>query len=177
MSLNGRLKLGRCSSAPLPPSSRCRSWNSALWAFRFVLLSRPYGSRCDGAAVRNGDVRVHGHRGLHALLDDLGAEAYKEALTDHRRTLRGAFGARWGYEVDDAGDGLFYAFASASEAVMAVEQAMASLADGPVRVRVGMHTGEPLLDPPKYVGPDVHKAARIISAAHGGQVLLSGATR
>ncbi len=54
---------------------------------------------------------------------------------------------------------------------------MASLADGPVRIRVGVHTGEPLLDPPKYVGADVHKAARIMSAAHGGQVLLSGATR
>ncbi len=115
--------------------------------------------------------------GSTALLDDLGAEAYKEALADHRRTLRGAFGAQRGYEVDDAGDGLFYAFASASEAVTAVEQAMASLADGPVRIRVGMHTGEPLLDPPKYVGADVHKAARIMSAAHGGQVLLSGATR
>jgi predicted ATPase/class 3 adenylate cyclase len=115
--------------------------------------------------------------GSTALLDNLGAEAYKEALADHRRALRGAFGAHSGYEVDDAGDGLFYAFASASEAVTAVEQATASLADGPVRIRVGVHTGEPLLDPPKYVGPDVHKAARIMSAAHGGQVLLSGATR
>jgi predicted ATPase len=115
--------------------------------------------------------------GSTALLDDLGAEAFKEALADHRRALRDAFGAHSGYEVDDAGDGLFYAFASASEAVSAVEQAMASLADGPVRIRVGVHTGEPLLDPPKYVGPDVHKGARIMSAAHGGQVLLSGTTR
>jgi predicted ATPase/class 3 adenylate cyclase len=115
--------------------------------------------------------------GSTALLDDLGAEVYREALADHRRVLRGAFGAHSGFEVDDAGDGLFYAFASASEAVRAVAQAMASLADGPVRSRVGVHTGEPLLDPPKYVGPDVHKAARIMSAAHGGQVLLSGATR
>jgi predicted ATPase len=115
--------------------------------------------------------------GSTALLDDLGAEAFKEALADHRRALREAFGAHSGYEVDDAGDGLFYAFASASEAVTAVAQAMASLADGPVRIRVGVHTGEPVLDPPKYVGVDVHKAARIMSAAHGGQVLLSGATR
>jgi class 3 adenylate cyclase len=114
--------------------------------------------------------------GSTALLDELGAEAFKEALADHRRALREAFGAHSGYEVDDAGDGLFYAFASASEAVTAVAQAMASLADGPVRIRVGVHTGEPLLDPPKYVGPDVHKAARIMSAARGGQVLLSGAT-
>ncbi len=115
--------------------------------------------------------------GSTALLDELGAEAYKEALADHRRALREAFGAHSGYEVDEAGDGLFYAFASASEAVGAVAQAMASLADGPVRVRVGVHTGEPVLDPPKYVGVDVHKAARTMSAAHGGQVLLSGATR
>ena len=115
--------------------------------------------------------------GSTALLDELGAEAYREALADHRRALREAFGAHSGYEVDEAGDGLFYAFASASEAVTAVAQAMASLSDGPVRIRVGVHTGEPVLDPPKYVGVDVHKAARIMSAAHGGQVLLSGATR
>jgi predicted ATPase/class 3 adenylate cyclase len=114
--------------------------------------------------------------GSTALLDELGAEAFKEALADHRRAVREAFAAHSGYEVDDAGDGLFYGFASASEAVTAVEQAMASLANGPVRIRVGVHTGEPLLDPPKYVGPDVHKAARIMSAAHGGQVLLSGVT-
>ena len=115
--------------------------------------------------------------GSTALLDDLGAEAYREALADHRRALREAFAAHSGYEVDDAGDGLFYAFGSASGAVSAVAAAMASLADGPVRSRVGVHTGEPLLDPPKYVGPDVHKAARIMSAAHGGQALLSRATR
>jgi predicted ATPase/class 3 adenylate cyclase len=115
--------------------------------------------------------------GSTALLDELGAEAFKEALADHRRALREAFGTHSGYEVDEAGDGLFYAFASGSEAVTAVAQAMASLAEGSVQSRVGVHTGEPLLDPPKYVGPDVHKAARIMSAAHGGQVLLSGATR
>jgi predicted ATPase/class 3 adenylate cyclase len=115
--------------------------------------------------------------GSTALLDDLGAEGFREALGEHRRALRVAFAAHSGYEVDEAGDGLFYAFASASEAVAAVAQAMASLADGPVRIRVGVHTGEPLLDPPKYVGADVHKAARIMGAAHGGQVLLSGATR
>jgi predicted ATPase len=115
--------------------------------------------------------------GSTTLLDELGAEAFKEALADHRRAVREAFGAHSGYEVDEAGDGLFYAFASASEAVTAVAQAMTSLADGPVRIRVGVHTGEPVLDPPKYVGADVHKAARIMSAAHGGQVLLSGASR
>jgi class 3 adenylate cyclase len=79
--------------------------------------------------------------GSTALLDQLGAEAFKEALADHRRALREAFGAHSGYEVDDAGDGLFYAFAAGSQAVTAVAHAMASLADGPVRIRVGVHTG------------------------------------
>jgi predicted ATPase/class 3 adenylate cyclase len=115
--------------------------------------------------------------GSTLLLDNLGVEGYKEVLADHRRAVRDAFVAFSGYEVDDAGDGLFYAFASASGAVSAVAWAMTSLAEGPVRIRVGVHTGEPVLDPPKYVGADVHKAARIMSAAHGGQVLLSGATR
>ena len=114
--------------------------------------------------------------GSTALLDDLGADAYRTALAEQRGIVREAFAAHCGYEVDDAGDGMFFAFASASEAMRAVARAMASLADGPVRIRVGVHTGEPLLDPPKYVGPDVHKAARIMAAAHGGQALFSGAT-
>ena len=114
--------------------------------------------------------------GSTTLLDGLGADAYREALAEHRSVLREVFAAHSGYEVDEAGDGLFYAFGSASEAVGAVEQATASLAEGPVRVRIGVHTGEALLDPPKYVGADVHKAARIMSAAHGGQVVLSAAT-
>jgi len=114
--------------------------------------------------------------GSTTLLDGLGAEAYREALAEHRSVLREVFDAHSGYEVDEAGDGLFYAFESASEAVGAVAQATASLAGWPVRVRVGLHTGEALLDPPKYVGVDVHKAARIMSSAHGGQVVLSAAT-
>ncbi|HUJ55565.1 MAG TPA: adenylate/guanylate cyclase domain-containing protein, partial [Gaiellaceae bacterium] len=114
--------------------------------------------------------------GSTALLHGIGAEAYRGALAEHRSVLRKAFAEHSGYEIDEAGDGLFYAFASASEAVAAVAQAMASLAKGPVRVRVGVHTGEALFDPPKYVGVDVHKAARIMSAAHGGQVVLSAAT-
>ena len=114
--------------------------------------------------------------GSTTLLDGLGAEAYRQALAEHHSVLREVFAAHSGYEVDEAGDGLFYAFGSASEAVGAVRQATASLAEGPVRVRIGVHTGEALLDPPKYVGADVHKAARIMSAAHGGQVVLSAAT-
>ena len=99
--------------------------------------------------------------GSTALLDELGARGVSGGAGRPPSGLAGGVSrAHSGYEVDDAGDGLFYAFASASEAVAAVAQAMASLADGPVRIRVGVHTGEPLLDPPKYVGPDVHKAAQ-----------------
>ena len=54
---------------------------------------------------------------------------------------------------------------------------MANLSEGPIRVRVGIHTGEPVLDPPKYVGMDVHRAARMMAAAHGGQALISQTTR
>ena len=59
----------------------------------------------------------------------------------------------------------------------AVTEAMRGLEGGPIRIRVGVHTGSPGLDPPKYVGVDVHLAARVMSAGHGGQVLLSEATR
>jgi predicted ATPase len=81
-----------------------------------------------------------------------------------------------GYEVDYEGDAFFYAFASPASALSAVSEAMDSLEAGPIRIRVGIHTGEPALDPPKYVGMDVHRAARIMSTAHGGQVVLSPST-
>ena len=78
--------------------------------------------------------------------------------------------------MDYEGDAFFVAFQSAAEAVAAAAEAQAALAGGPIRVRMGLHTGEPLLDPPKYVGIDVHRAARIMAAGHGGQVLVSRAT-
>ncbi len=115
--------------------------------------------------------------GSTRLLAELGQEAYREALAAHRRGVREAFGRFGGYEVDYEGDAFFYAFASASDAVAAVGEAHARLDGGPVRIRVGVHTGEPGLDPPKYVGMDVHLAARIMSVGHGGQVLLSRTTR
>ena len=115
--------------------------------------------------------------GSTRLLDELGVDAYREALRQHRRVVRDAFGRFEGYEVDYEGDAFFYAFASARSAVEAVLEAMTGLRDGPIRIRVGVHTGEPGLDPPKYVGIDVHRAARIMSAGHGGQVLLSQSVR
>ena len=114
--------------------------------------------------------------GSTKLLEELGTDAYREALGEHRRVVREAFDGHRGYEVDYEGDAFFYAFASAQAALSAVSEAMVGLEAGPIRIRVGIHTGEPSLDPPKYVGMDVHRAARIMSAAHGGQVVLSPST-
>jgi predicted ATPase/tetratricopeptide (TPR) repeat protein len=113
--------------------------------------------------------------GSTRLLQELG-DRYSEALSDHRRLLRTAFRDRGGVEVDTQGDAFFYAFAKASDATAAASEGQAALAEGQVRVRMGLHTGEPTLTAEGYVGIDVHRAARICSAAHGGQVLLSGAT-
>jgi len=115
--------------------------------------------------------------GSTRLLSALGEEGYLEELSLHRRLVRDAFGCRSGYEVDYQGDAFFYAFPDAASAVGAVQEVQQELAGGLVRLRVGIHTGEPGLDPPKYVGLDVHRAARIAAAGHGGQVLLSQTTR
>ena len=114
--------------------------------------------------------------GSTKLLDELGASAYKDALAEHRRIVREAFGRHSGYEVDYEGDAFFYAFASAADAVDGVSEAMRGLAESTISIRVGIHTGEPEPDPPKYVGMDVHTAARIMSAGHGGQVVVSSTT-
>ncbi len=114
--------------------------------------------------------------GSTKLLEELGTDSYRDALGEHRRIVREACALHHGYEVDYEGDAFFYAFASAQAAVSAVSEAMVGLETGPIRIRVGIHTGEPALDPPKYVGVDVHRAARIMSAAHGGQVVLSPST-
>jgi len=115
--------------------------------------------------------------GSTRLLSELGEDVYRDALREHRRVVREAFGRRGGYEIDYDGDAFFYAFASAGDALSAVEEAMSALGAGPIRIRVGVHTGEPALDPPKYVGLDVHRAARVMAAGHGGQVLVSRQTR
>ena len=79
--------------------------------------------------------------------------------------------------MDTQGDAFFAAFRRASDAVAAADEIRDGLADGPLRVRIGIHTGEPLVTPEGYVGLDVHRAARIAAAAHGGQVVLSRTTR
>jgi predicted ATPase len=108
---------------------------------------------------------------LHELRDD-----YAGVLTEHRRALREAFARHGGVEVDTQGDAFFVAFARASDALAAAHDATDAL-DGPIRVRMGLHTGEPLVTEEGYVGMDVHRAARIAAAGHGGQILVSQSTR
>jgi predicted ATPase/class 3 adenylate cyclase len=114
--------------------------------------------------------------GSTRLLHALGPEAYGVALAEHRRALREAFAANGGVEVDTQGDAFFVAFPTATGAAAAARQGHAALADGPVRVRIGLHTGQPTVTGEGYVGVDVHRGARIAALAHGGQTLLSPAT-
>jgi predicted ATPase/class 3 adenylate cyclase len=120
--------------------------------------------------------------GSTQLLQRLG-EDYAAALGAHQAILRTAWAAHGGVEVDTQGDAFFVAFATAPAAVAAATQATRDLAahawpeDGTVRVRMGLHTGTPQLVGDHYVGLDVHRAARIAAAGHGGQVLLSQTTR
>ena len=111
------------------------------------------------------------------LLHALGEAGYAQALAEHRRLLRAAFARHGGVEVDTQGDAFFVAFATAPDALAAAADAQAVLEDRPITVRIGVHTGTPLPTDEGYVGPDVHKAARITAAGHGGQVLLSHETR
>jgi predicted ATPase/class 3 adenylate cyclase len=114
--------------------------------------------------------------GSTRLLHELGPEEYAEALAEHRDVIRGACAAHGGVEVDTQGDAFFFAFSTAPGAIAAAEAMTAALASGPISVRAGVHTGTPLLAEEGYVGADVHRAARIAAAGHGGQVLVSSAT-
>jgi predicted ATPase len=114
--------------------------------------------------------------GSTRLLHELG-DQYADVLAGHRRTLRDAFGRHGGVEVDTEGDAFFVAFQRASDGLAAAAEAQRALRDGPVRVRIGIHTGEPVVTEEGYVGIDVHRAARVMAAAHGGQVLVSEPTR
>jgi predicted ATPase/class 3 adenylate cyclase len=114
--------------------------------------------------------------GSTRLLHALGAEAYADALMEHRRILRDAFGRHGGVEVDTQGDAFFVAFPTAPGALAAAREATEALSNGPIKVRIGLHTGAPLLTGEGYVGADVHRAARIAAAGHGGQILVSSAT-
>ena len=113
--------------------------------------------------------------GSTKLLTELGAEEYAALLEEHRRVVREALGS--GFEVDTQGDAFFYAFERAGDALRGSAEAVRGLEAGPIRVRIGVHTGEPLLAAEGYVGIDVHRAARIAAVAHGGQILISESTR
>ena len=121
--------------------------------------------------------------GSTRLLQRLGGEHYAVVLAEQRDLLRHVFHTFHGHEVDTQGDAFFVAFARATDAVSAAVAAQRALfthawPEGvKVRVRMGLHTGEPVRATEGYVGLDVHHAARIMSAAHGGQVLLSQTTR
>jgi class 3 adenylate cyclase len=120
--------------------------------------------------------------GSTKLLQELG-DAYGDVVQDHRRLLREHLSARGGTEVDTQGDAFFYSFPRARDAVAGAVAAQRALAahEWPeghqVRVRMGLHTGEPTVGDEGYHGLDVVRAARICSAGHGGQVLLSETTR
>jgi predicted ATPase/class 3 adenylate cyclase len=115
--------------------------------------------------------------GSTKLLHELGAEAYAEALAEHRRVVRDACTARGGVEVDTQGDAFFLAFPTTTAALESARAITEELASGPITLRSGVHTGTPLLTEEGYVGEDVHFAARVAASAHGGQVVLSSATR
>ena len=117
--------------------------------------------------------------GSTSLLNELGAEAYASALADHRRVIREACAANGGVEVDTQGDAFFFAFPTAPGALAAAAEftrARSPRAGGSASASAST-PGAPLLGSEEgYVGHDVHRAARIAAAGHGGQVLVSAAT-
>ena len=120
--------------------------------------------------------------GSTRLLQQL-RDTYADVLVECRRLVRTAIQERGGQEVDTEGDAVFAAFPSAREALIAAVTAQQSILRHPwpdgaaVRVRMGLHTGEAHVAESGYVGMDVHRAARICAAAHGGQILISDVTQ
>jgi predicted ATPase/class 3 adenylate cyclase len=114
--------------------------------------------------------------GSTRLLHEFGDEAYEKALAEHRRVIREACAERGGVEVDTQGDAFFFAFPTVPGAIAAASAFTDELAAGPLQVRIGLHTGNPRLSGEGYVGIDVHFAARVAAAGHGGQIVLSKAT-
>jgi len=114
--------------------------------------------------------------GSTRLLSEMGAQ-YATVLAEHRHILREAFANHGGVEVDTQGDSFFVAFARSTDAIAAATEAHSALSHSPARVRMGIHTGEPIATDEGYVGLDVHRAARVCAAGHGGQILLTQTTR
>ena len=120
--------------------------------------------------------------GSTRLLQQLG-DRYAEVARDHRRLVREALGNAGGTEIDTQGDACFFSFARARDAARGAVEAQRALRDhtwpdgAEVRVRMGLHTGEPSVGEEGYLGLDVVRAARISAAGHGGQILISETTR
>lgn len=114
--------------------------------------------------------------GSTRLLEKIGQHRYAAVLSDHRRLLRQAFSEHGGHIVGSQGDSFFVAFSSAVDALNSVIEAQLSMARFETRVRMGMHTGDAHITSDGYIGLAVHRAQRICSAGHGGQILLSRAT-
>ena len=116
------------------------------------------------------------------LVELLGTATYRDMLEQHHRLLRSAFAAAGAFERSTEGDSFFVVFRDAPSAVAAAVAAQRALAtatwpgDEPIRVRMGLHTGQGVAGGDDYVGLDVHRAARIAGAAHGGQVIVSAST-
>ncbi len=120
--------------------------------------------------------------GSTRLAQEIGG-AWPPLLERHREIARAAWQAHAGVEIGTEGDSFFVVFTMASQAVAAATELQRGLAAEPwpptseIRVRIGMHTGDGLISGGTYVGLDVHRAARVSAAGHGGQVLLSDATQ
>jgi hypothetical protein len=117
--------------------------------------------------------------GSTRLIEALGEDGYVDALGEHQRVLRTAFAAHGGVEVGTQGDAFLYVFTNPSQGLAAAAGGQEALAGGPVRVRMGLHTGRVRLtrEGDDYTGREVHRAARIAATGHGGQIVVSAATR
>jgi class 3 adenylate cyclase len=121
--------------------------------------------------------------GSTALVQRVGTAEYQRLLSEHSKLLRGAVEAQGGREFGTEGDAHFFAFAESATAVRAAVEGQRSLAanawpaDGEIKVRMGIHTGEPERHGDNYVGVDLNRVARIAAAGHGGQVLASAETQ
>jgi class 3 adenylate cyclase len=117
---------------------------------------------------------IEGSTGIAERLGD----GWPTVLANHNRLVRGAFAEKGGLEFGTEGDAFFVVFREARDAVAAAAATQRALVaykwpeGGEVRVRIGLHTGEPTATSEGYVGLDLHRAARVTAAAHGGQVLL-----
>lgn len=154
-------------------------------ADRVVAAGVPEGiGVCDSGEVPSGELPsgtvtflFSDVEGSTRLVRELGEVEWARALAFQRGVIEERCAANGGRVVDLEGDGCFVAFSRADDALRAALEIQGVLADGRIRVRVGIHTGTPLLTGDGYVGLDVHRAARIAAAAHGSQVVFSSTTR